>query len=266
MVRNLHICSLFVEFIGAVTDVPSCIAVPVVAIRVEVSPNGNDFIRCAETVQSYVSLIDGIFPGYVPVSGGTAVTVTGRAMPDTGTMAAKLDITIKPGTGKAKPLVQTLTVPLHFIDSRRAVFDMPRLEEYDESAAPTPKSVLVPQASVSSTQSLTAQSCPAVVEGVGLDDATAIPPLLPPGQYPVRVSVALDGSTYEDAGLSVIAYGALLSHGNPLCGPVSGGTVITLVPDAATQAVQGWFLATGQQHVRVFNDQMDVVGAVVDCC
>ncbi len=46
----------------------------------------------------------------------------------------------------------------------------------------------------------------------------------------------------------------------PLCGPLTGGTNMTIVPDDATAAFK-WFLDTPSTHVRIHNDVIDLVGS-----
>jgi hypothetical protein len=208
-------------------------------------------------MESYVTLIDGITPPYALLTGGVPVHVTGRAFPNHPNMAVRLDVTTKPGK---VPVVNSYISPLMFESANALCFVMPRLVQQDMSPpVVTPKSVVSPQRSVTSEASLAAQSCPAVIEGVGDDDVVMGLPLLPVGKYSAKVFVALDGVTFEDSGLSITAYHAVLSHIAPTCGVNHGGTVITLVPDAATAALDSWYIPTGSNTIRVYNDAYDQV-------
>jgi len=86
------------------------------------------------------------------------------------------------------------------------------------------------------------------VEGAG-----AVAPCLPPGKYPITLKLALNGETYEDVRPGLTAYGAVISHATPLCGVLTGGTSVSLFPDAATAAVPSWFIASPDTFVRIYN-------------
>jgi hypothetical protein len=222
-----------------------------------VSPNGDDFIRCGEVIQSYVTLVDGVIPQHVLLTGGVPVQLTGRAFPNNPNMMVRLDVTVKPGKA---PSIDSYTAPLTYDGPSTLSFVMPRLvQQPSDAPALTPMSVVSPQRSVVSEASLAAQSCPAVIEGVGGDDVANTAPLLPVGNYPVKLLVALDGVTFEDTGLTLTAYNATLSHITPTCGVNTGGTIVSLLPDAATAGVDGWYIPTGSNSVRVHNDAYDQV-------
>lgn len=247
---------------------------PSIGIRVEVSPNGNDFIRCSEVIQSYITYIDGehAYPHYTPVTGGTTVSVMGFCIPNTWNMNAKLTVALPRAMNVASNALTTI-VPVDYIDVNTIQFTMPRLETPESQGIPTPRSEGVGVRSVDelSQQSLTVASCPPELMSQRRSDCVSeegnvVRPLLPPGRYPVKVELALNGELFEDVGIRLEAYNALLDSLTPSCGVVSGGTQMIVKPDTTTAIVSNWFIASEETHIRVHNDTFDVVSACVVCC
>lgn len=229
---------------------------PAIAIRVEVSPNGDDFLRCAELVQSYVLKASSLSPSFAPVQGGTVMALRGRCLPNMASTALRIDVTVP---GKPKPACLSFAAHCDYVNSETLTFLLPRLEVPEPAPAITPMSVAAGR-SVDSLPALTAHSAPPILQELPEPDEP-LRPLLPPGKYAARVFVALDGVTFEDTGLGFTAYSAQMGSISPLCGVLSGGTTVTFQPDVPTGAVKDWFIAGPDNAVRVYNDDFDVV-----CC